>query len=123
VRPDREEKHDCREQHHPVSDQGLRSRGSFGDRHGGAVYCPNPELQCSQEPCKGLAERAAFCDASGTPVSNILLAIGLVLIGLKFGLRERLRELGRTIDRIVNILLAVIIVTYLLQVVLMLFKS
>jgi hypothetical protein len=57
-------------------------------------------------------------------VSNLLLTIGLVLIGLKFfGLRERLREIGKLVDRIVNVLLAIIIVMYLVQVIFMLFKS
>lgn len=49
-------------------------------------------------------------------LSKILLGVGLVLLGLKFGLRARLRELGRILDRLVNLLLVVIVVSYALQI-------
>ena len=65
-------------------------------------------------------------------LSKILLGIGLVLLALKFGLRTRLRELasferlrafGRAVDRFVNVMLVIIVVTYLIQVALMLFSK
>ncbi|HVR20331.1 MAG TPA: hypothetical protein VMS65_11560 [Polyangiaceae bacterium] len=56
-------------------------------------------------------------------LSKILLAIALVLLALKFGLRARLRELGRAIDRFVNVALVVIVVGYVLQVAWMLFAK
>jgi hypothetical protein len=49
--------------------------------------------------------------------STILLLAALVLLGLKFGLRERLREIGRTLDRLVNLLLVLIVVAYGVQVI------
>ncbi len=60
-------------------------------------------------------------------LSKILLAVSLVLLALKFGLKDflrhlmgdRLRELGRTIDRIVNITLVVIVVSYVVQLTIM----
>jgi hypothetical protein len=55
--------------------------------------------------------------------SKILLGIGLVLLALKFGLRTRLRELGRAIDRFVNVVLVIIVVTYLVQIVIMVFSK
>jgi hypothetical protein len=48
-------------------------------------------------------------------VSKILLVAALVLLGLKFGLRQRLREIARAIDGIVNVLLVLIVVSYLIQ--------
>jgi hypothetical protein len=48
-------------------------------------------------------------------VSKILLLAALVLLGLKFGLRQRLREIARAIDGIVNVLLALIIFGYVAQ--------
>ena len=54
-------------------------------------------------------------------LSKILLAIALVLLALKFGLRARLRELGRAIDRFVNVALVVIVVGYVLQLAWMVF--
>ena len=55
--------------------------------------------------------------------SKILLAVGLVLLAMKFGLRgklrERLRELGRTLDRFVNIAIVVIVVFTIVQFVLL----
>ena len=64
-------------------------------------------------------------------LSKILLAVGVVLLLLKFGLRDllrqllgdRLRELGRTIDRFVNIALVVIVVSYVVQLTYMAFKK
>jgi hypothetical protein len=56
-------------------------------------------------------------------LSKILLAIALVLLALKFGLRARLRELGRAIDRFVNVALVVIVVGYALQLAWMLFAK
>jgi hypothetical protein len=65
-------------------------------------------------------------------LSKILLAVGLVLLAVKFGLRARLRELasferlrafGRAIDRFVNIMLVIIVVTYLVQIALMIFSK
>jgi hypothetical protein len=65
-------------------------------------------------------------------LSKILLGIGLVLLALKFGLRARLRELaslerlrafGRKIDRVVNIVLVIIVVTYLVQLAIMVFTK
>jgi hypothetical protein len=48
-------------------------------------------------------------------LSKILLAIALVLLALKFGLRSRLRGLGRAVDRFVNVALVVIAVSYVVQ--------
>ena len=65
-------------------------------------------------------------------LSKILLGIGLVLLVVKFGLltrlREwgrlaRLRELGRAIDRFVNIVLVIIVVTYVVQIALLVFSK
>jgi hypothetical protein len=65
-------------------------------------------------------------------LSKILLGIGLVLLALKFGLRARLRELasmerlravGKKIDRFVNIVLVIIVVTYLVQLAVMVFTK
>ena len=56
-------------------------------------------------------------------LSKILLAIGLVLLALKFGLRARLRELGRAVDRFVNIALVVIVVGYVVQVAILIFSK
>jgi hypothetical protein len=47
--------------------------------------------------------------------NTILLITGLVLLGLKFGLRTRLREIGRMLDRLVNVLLVLIIAGYVVQ--------
>jgi hypothetical protein len=54
-------------------------------------------------------------------LSDALLLVALILIGLKFGLRARLRELGLVVDRLVNLLLALIIGAYSLQLVYLLF--
>ena len=65
-------------------------------------------------------------------LSKILLGIGLVLLAVKFGLRARLRELaslerlrafGRAVDRFVNVMLVIIVVTYLVQIAIMLFSK
>ena len=65
-------------------------------------------------------------------LSKILLGIGLVLLVLKFGLRARLRELasferfralGRKLDRFVNIVLVVIVVTYVVQLAIIVFSK
>jgi hypothetical protein len=60
-------------------------------------------------------------------LSKIFLAVGLVLLAMKFGLRgklrERLRELGRTLDRFVNIAIAVIVAFTLVQLVLLYSKK
>lgn len=64
-------------------------------------------------------------------LSKILLGVGLVLLLLKFGLRDflrqllgdRLRELGRAIDRLVNIALVVILVSYVVQLAIMVFSK
>jgi hypothetical protein len=51
--------------------------------------------------------------------STLLIITGIVLLGLKLGLRAqmgiRLRELGRLLDRVVNLVLVVIVVTYCVQ--------
>jgi hypothetical protein len=52
-------------------------------------------------------------------LNTILIITGLVLLGLKFGLRARLRELGRALDRLVNIVLVAIVVIYCLQLTIM----
>ena len=64
-------------------------------------------------------------------LSKILLAVSLVLLALKFGLKDflrhllgdRLRELGKKIDRIVNVVLVVIVVSYVVQLAIMAFTK
>jgi hypothetical protein len=64
-------------------------------------------------------------------LTKILLVVSIVLLLLKFGLRDflrhlfgdRLRELGRKLDRVVNITLVVIVVTYLVQLGIMMFSK
>lgn len=53
-------------------------------------------------------------------LSKILVALALVLLALKYGLRARFRELWRAIDGIINVLLALIIVGYAVQLVIIL---
>jgi hypothetical protein len=48
-------------------------------------------------------------------LSKILIAVALVLLALKYGLRARLRELWQAVDGIINVLLALIIVGYAVQ--------
>ena len=72
---------------------------------------------------RALGRKAASC----LVFSKILLAVGLVLLAMKFGLRgklrERLRELARTLDRFVNIAIVVIVVFTLVQLVLLYSKQ
>ena len=65
-------------------------------------------------------------------LSKILLGIGIVLLLVKFGLRARLlefarlariREIGRAIDRFVNVVLVIIVVTYVVQIAIMVFSK
>jgi hypothetical protein len=64
-------------------------------------------------------------------LSKILLAVSLVLLALKFGLKDllrhllgdRLRELGKKIDRFVNVALVVIVVSYVVQLAIMAFTK
>jgi hypothetical protein len=64
-------------------------------------------------------------------LSKILLVVSLVLLVLKFGLKDflrhlfgdRLRELGRKIDRAVNVTLVVILVSYVIQLAIMAFAK
>ena len=72
----------------------------------------------------GLCSRAPM-------LTKILLGVSVVLLLLKFGLRnflrqllgDRLRELGRAIDRFVNVALVVIVVSYLVQLGIMFFSK
>jgi hypothetical protein len=71
----------------------------------------------AQQRGSALSRRGDLVRCSRRVFSTILLLAALVLLGLKFGLRERLREIGRTLDRLVNLLLVLIVVAYGVQVI------